>query len=95
MSSLCPPPEIGLAAPSLSDEVSPRPGGKDAIPSLDGDGIGVGDTPGRHHSNSRITSSTFRLAPAVALMVLTTPLRSAFRMFSIFIASTVASAWPS
>ena len=31
------------------------------------------DIPGRHHSNSRITSSTFRLAPAVALMVFTTP----------------------
>ena len=31
------------------------------------------------HSNSMITSSTFRLAPAVALIVLTTPVRSALQ----------------
>lgn len=44
------------------------------------------------HSNSMMMSSTLRLAPAAALIFLTTPLRSALRMFSIFIASTVASA---
>ena len=44
------------------------------------------------HSNSMMTSSTLRLAPASAAMVLTRPRRSALRIFSIFIASTVASA---
>ena len=48
-----------------------------------------------HHSNSRITSSTARLSPALALIFETLPFFSARRMFSIFIASTVASAWPS
>ena len=47
---------------------------------------------GALYSNSMMISSTFRLAPALAFTALTTPLRSAFRMFSIFIASTVASA---
>ena len=44
------------------------------------------------YSNSMITSSTLRLAPGAAAIFFTRPLRSARRMFSIFIASTVASA---
>lgn len=46
----------------------------------------------RAHSNSMITSSTFRLSPGVALTDFTTAIFSARRMFSIFIASTVARA---
>ena len=54
-------------------------------------------TPGLHraYSNSMMTASTARLSPGPALIFATTPRRSARRMFSIFIASTVQSAWPS
>ena len=44
-----------------------------------------------HYSSSRITSSTIRLSPCAALIFATLPCFSARRMFSIFIASTVAS----
>ena len=48
----------------------------------------------RNQANSRITASTARLSPALAATFLTLPSRSARRMFSIFMASTTASASP-
>src|SRR3546814_3206456 len=45
----------------------------------------------RDYSISKITASTARLSPCAALTVFTVPDFSARRMFSIFIASTVAS----
>src|SRR3546814_2954454 len=47
----------------------------------------------RDYSISKITASTARLSPCAALTVFTVPDFSARRMFSIFIASTVASGW--
>ncbi len=44
------------------------------------------------YSNSMISSSTARLWPALTATFFTTPRFSALRMFSIFMASTVASA---
>src|SRR5690606_37214177 len=46
------------------------------------------------HSNSMISSSTARLAPASAVMRFTVSRRSARSTFSIFMASTVASGCP-
>lgn len=48
----------------------------------------------RRYSNSTITSSTARLAPAVATIFFTLPSCSALRTFSIFIASMTASFSP-
>src|SRR5205085_5466553 len=56
--------------------------------------IGEVQCHGPAQANSNITASTARLSPGLALMVLTTPSRSARKTFSIFIASTTASASP-
>src|SRR5262245_1426825 len=44
-----------------------------------------------HHLNSRITASTLRLSPGLALILATVASRSAFSTFSIFMASTTQS----
>ena len=46
-------------------------------------------------ANSIITSSTARLSPASQLILAMMPFFSALSVFSIFMASTMASAWPS
>lgn len=50
--------------------------------------------PAKHYANSRMTASTARLSPAFAAIFWTLPSRSAFRMFSIFMASTIARLSP-
>ena len=68
-----------------------------AIPSLERDCFVAGRllamTPAAH-SNSRMTSSTARLSPGLARILAMRPSRSARSTFSIFIASTIASASP-
>ena len=73
---------------------SARPGQTLPGRALPGSPLRRGAVPGGvvDHSNSMITSSTRRLSPAAAFTDFTTARRSARRMFSIFIASTVASA---